>query len=97
MRTFFNSLYADLRLPAIIVVLHFGAPGMKEFSDCTLQSFGYTHFMNVFMNRENAKYQVNPIGPGRFFDACVPGDVLFDPLKMDFCPRAKFDKILAIF
>ena len=48
----------------------------------------------------------NPIGPGRFFDACVPGGVLFDPpLKMDFlrkkcailCPGIKFDKILAIF
>ena len=59
MKNFFNSLYADLCLPAIIVVLHFGAPGMKEFSDCTLQFFGYTPCMNTFMNRENTKYQVN--------------------------------------
>ena len=50
---------------------------------------------------------INPIGPGRFFDACVTGGgVFFDPpLKMDFlqkkcaifCPGIKFDKILAIF
>ena len=33
---------------------------------------------------------INPIGPGRFFDAYVPGgDVFSSPLKNDFLPQKR--------
>ena len=66
--------------------------------------------MNI-MNLTNLNCRIcgqyfNPIGPGRFFDAYVPGgDIFSSPLKNDFLPQEsiifhpeiKFGIILEVF